>query len=242
MLIVLYTVINFKRMKKIVFICALMFGFTLVAQTTITKNLGDYSDLKVFNGIDLELIKSDEQRLEITGEKSEMVKIKNVDNTLKLSLPFSLIPENNAANGKVLVKLFYNKNIALIDANEGATITGKDLNQDKIEVNAQERAFINMVINVKHLEVRASSGGIIKLSGTAKNQNIDLDLYGIYHGFDLKVTSASTVKAGTGAKAEVLAGETLNAKVSFGGSIFYKGNPEVVKDKKVIGGIIKKRD
>jgi hypothetical protein len=50
------------------------------------------------------------------------------------------------------------------------------------------------------------------------------------------------VKAGTGAKAEVLAGEILNAKVSFGGSIFYKGNPKVVKDKKVIGGIIQKRD
>ena len=52
----------------------------------------------------------------------------------------------------------------------------------------------------------------------------------------------STVKAGTGAKAEILAGQTLSATVSFGGSIFYKGNPEVVKDKKVIGGIIQKRD
>ena len=39
-----------------------------------------------------------------------------------------------------------------------------------------------------------------------------------------------------------MAGTTLNAKVSFGGSIFYKGEPEVVKDKKVIGGIIQKRN
>jgi hypothetical protein len=34
----------------------------------------------------------------------------------------------------------------------------------------------------------------------------------------------------------------LNAKVSFGGAIFYKGNPKVVKDKKVIAGIIEKRN
>lgn len=212
------------------------------AQTTITKDLGDYSTLKIYNGIEAELIKSSDQKLEITGEKSEMVKIKNVDGTLKLSLPFSLKPEENAAEGKILVKIYYSKNIAVIDANEGATITGKDFNQDKVEVNAQERALINLTTTTDYLTVRASSGGIIKLTGTSKNQEVDIDLYGIYHGFNLKVSGNSTVKAGTGAKAEIMAGETLTAKVGFGGSIFYKGDPEVVKDKKIIGGIIKKRE
>ena len=229
-------------MKKIVFICVVMLSYITTAQTTVTNNLGDFTTLKVYNGIEIELIKSDEQKLEITGKKSERTKIKNVNNTLKISLPFSLKPENNAANGEILVKLYYNKDIPIIDANEGATITGKIFNQDKLEVNAQERAFINLNLDVKHLEVRATSGGIIKLSGETKNQNVDLDLYGIYHGFALKTTNASTVKSGTGAKAEILAGETLTAKVSFGGSIFYKGNPEVIKDKKVVGGIIQKRE
>lgn len=229
-------------MKKIVFICAFIFSFTITAQTTVTKDLGDYSTLKVYNGIEVELIKSTEQKLEITGEKSEMVKIKNVNNTLKLSLPFSLKPENNTADGKVLIKIYYNKNIDIVDANEGATITGKDFNQDKVEVNAQERAFINLTTKTDYLTVRASSGGIIKLTGTAKNQEVDLDLYGVYNGFNLKVSANSNVKSGTGAKAEIMAGDTLSAKVSFGGSIFYKGNPAVVKDKKVIGGIIQKRN
>ena len=229
-------------MKKIILICVLLITLSFTAQSKVTKNLGDFTTLKVYNGIELELIKSTEQKLEITGEKSEIVKIKNVNNTLKISLPFSLKPENNAANGEVLVKLYYSKNIDIVDANEGATITGKEITQDKLEVNTQERAFINLVVNVKHLEVRASSGGIIKLSGTTKNQTVNVDLYGIYNGFNLINKANTTVKAGTGAKAEVFAGETLNAKVSFGGSIFYKGNPEVIKDKKVIGGIIQKRD
>ncbi|WP_405563925.1 head GIN domain-containing protein [Polaribacter sp. Asnod6-C07] len=229
-------------MKKIIFICVLMMSLSFVAQSTVNKKLGDFSTLKVYNGIELELIKSNESKIEITGLKSEKVKIKNVNNTLKISLPFSLKPENNAANGEVLVKLYYSKSIDTIDANEGATITGKEINQNHLEVKSQERAFVNLVVKVKHLEVKTSSGGIIKLSGTTKNQTVDVDLYGIYNGFDLKATANSTVKAGTGAKAEILAGETLNAKVSFGGSIFYKGNPEVLKDKKVIGGIIQKRD
>ncbi|WP_439130831.1 head GIN domain-containing protein [Polaribacter sp.] len=229
-------------MKKIIYLFLLFSSLTVMSQSKVTKNLGDFSILKVYNGIELELIKSTEQKLEITGKKSEIVKIKNVDNTLKISLPFSLKPENNLANGEVLVKLYYKNTIAVIDGNEGATITGKEIKQDKLEVKSQERAFINMVVNVKHLEVKAISGGIIKLSGNVKNQNVDVDLYGIYNGFDLKAKNNSTVKAGTGAKAEILAGETLNAKVSFGGSIFYKGNPEVLKDKKVVGGIIQKRD
>ena len=229
-------------MKKYISLFILCWGFTVFGQTTITKNLGDYTTLKVYNGIELELIKSTESKLVITGNKSEMVTVKNVDNTLKITLPFSIKPENNSANGQVLVKLYYMNPIAVIDANEGATITGKEIKQEKLEVNSQERAFINLVLDVKHLEVRASSGGIIKLSGSVKNQDVNVDLYGIYNGYALLATSNSTVNAGTGAKAEISAGETLKAKVSFGGSIFYKGNPEVLKDKKVVGGIIQKRN
>lgn len=229
-------------MKIPAFILLFIFGNTLVAQTTITKNLGDFSILKVYNGIEVELVKSSDQKIEITGEKSESVSIKNIDNTLKISLPFSLNPDKNLAKREVLVTIFYNKNIDVIDANEASTITAKEIRQDKLEVNAQEKAFINLVVAVKHLEVRASSGGVIKLTGTAKNQVVDLDLYGIYNGFNLACSSSSVVKSGTGAKAEIFAGESLNAKVTFGGSIFYKGDPEIVKDKKVIGGIIQKRN
>lgn len=229
-------------MKNIFFILMLLVHVASQSQSTVSQNLGDFTTLKVFNGIEVELIKSNEQKIEIRGKKSEKVTIKNVDKTLKLTLPFSLKPENNSADGEVIVKLFYSSNIDVIDANEGATITGKDINQEKLVVNSQERALINLVINTKYIEVKTSSGGIIKLSGTTKHQDVNLDLYGVYRGFNLKTENTSTVKAGTGAKAEIFAGETLTAKVSFGGSIFYKGNPELIKDKKVIGGIIQKRN
>jgi hypothetical protein len=231
-----------KKMKNIVFICAILCSLSQTAQSTVTKNLGDYTVLKVYNGIALEMLKSTEAKLVITGKKSEKVNIKNVNGTLKIALPFSVNLAERSAEGDVLVTLYYKSDIAIVDANEGATITAKKIQQDKLEVNVQEGAFINLVIEVEDLEVRASSGGIIKLTGTAKNQTVDVDLYGVYNGFGLKAALSSTVQAGTGAKAEIMAGETLKAKVNFGGSIFYKGNPEVTKDKKIIGGTIQKRD
>jgi len=224
-------------MKKLLFISLLFFTIISNAQEKITKNLGDFSILKVFNGIEVEIIKSDKNFLEITGEKATKVRIKTIDNTLKILLKF---PEISADN-KVLVKLFYNNPLTTIDGNEGATITGKDIKQEKLIVKAQERAFINLVINVNRVEVKAISGGIIKLSGAVKTAKIDTDLYGIFHGFNLKVANVATVQAGTGAKAEVFTEKTLHASVNFGGSIFYKGTPKLITDKKVAGGIIKQR-
>ena len=131
-------------MKKKIFICALFINLIITAQTTVTKSLGDFNIIKAYNGIELELIKSTEQRIEIIGEKSEKLKIKNVNNTLKLSLPFSLRPSENIADGGVKIKLYYNKTINIIDGNQGATITAKNFNQDNVELNAEQRAFINI--------------------------------------------------------------------------------------------------
>ncbi len=225
-------------MKKVVAIIAFFITTTLISQTTITKVLGDFSELKVFNGIDVEIIKSNEQKIEISGVKAEKVKVKNTNKTLRISLKFPEI----IADGKVNVKIYYKNNINLIDANAGGTITGKNIDQLQLEVKAQEKAFINLVVKVKHLKVKSTSGGIVKLSGSAKNQDVTVDLYGIYHGYNLKILENTTIKAGMGTKAEIATGETLNVKVSFGGSVIYTGNPEVIKDKKVVGGIIKKKD
>ena len=228
--------------RKTIVVLFILLSYKAFSQTIINKNLGDFSTLKVYNGIEVLLVKSNEQKIEIKGEKSEKVKIKNVNGVLKLSLPFSLKPEENFANGQVIITLYYNSNIDIIDANEGATIKGEGFEQTKLKVNSQERAFINLVLKVTHLDVRASSGGIIKLTGSSESQEVDIDLYGIYHGFEMKVKGNSNVFSGAGAKAEISTEKTLNAKVSFGGSIFYKGSPEVKKNKKVIGGIIQRRN
>ena len=228
-------------MKKTLLILIISLTHSIYSQTVVKKALGDYSILKVYNGIEVLLLQSKEQKIEIKGEKSEKVKIKNVNGVLKLSLPFSLKPENNYGKGKVFITLYYNSNIDVIDANEGSIITGKEFHQEKLKVNSQERAFIDLTLKVTHLNIRASSGGVIKLTGSSESQTVNIDLYGVYNGFGLNVTGNTNVFSGTGAKAEISAGKTLSAKVNFGGSIFYKGSPEVQKNKKVIGGIIQRR-
>jgi len=221
-------------MKKLLTLVSLFTIFSIYSQDTIKKAVGDFTTLKVYNGIGVELIKSDKQEIVITGEKAQKVNVKTTRNILKLYLPF---PES-LANGKVKIILYYSKDIDIIDANEGASITAKEFKQSKVEIKTQEMAFINMVLEVQYLTIKAVTGGVIKLTGSTKNQTIEVNNSGVYRGYNLKVENTTYIRAALGGKGEVNSGETLDAKVSFGGTIFYKGTPEVLKTKKVLGGII----
>ncbi len=225
-------------MKKLLTLVSLFTIFSIYSQDTIKKAVGDFTTLKVYNGIDVELIKSDKQEIFITGEKAQKVNVKTTRDILKLYLPF---PES-LANGKVKIVVYYSKDIDIIDANEGASITAKEFKQQKVEIKTQEMAFINMVLEVQYLTIKAVTGGAIKLTGSTKNQTIEVNNSGVYRGYNLKVENTTYIRAALGGKGEVNSGETLDAKVSFGGTIFYKGTPEVLKTKKVLGGTIEAKN
>ena len=209
----------------------------ITAQNNFKKDLGSFKILKIYNGIDVELIKSKKNFVEVSGEKSDKIRFKSDNHKLKILLSFP----QTIAEGKVKVILYYNSNIDIIDVNEGSTLTSKILKQQNVEIKAQEGSFINMVIDADHLRVKSTTGSVVKLSGYTSNQIVTVDLGANYHGYNLKVNNMNFIRAGSGAKAEVNSGKILDAKVSFGGSIFYRGKPAVLKVKKVIGGVIESR-
>ena len=224
-------------MKKLALLLTLTCSI-LFAQEPITKNLGDFNTLKVFNGLVVELHKSSDAKIEITGSKSENVVVKNSNGILKIRLKF---PESFMVED-VKVKLFYSDEIDVIDANEGAEIIAiETFNQQHLEVKVQEGAKINMPVEVKYLTVKAVSGGIIKLEGATKNQTIEATTGAIYKAYDLNCKE-TFVTAASGARVQVRTSEVLDAKVRFGGTIYYKGTPEVLKTKKIIGGTIKQKN
>lgn len=138
----------------------------------------------MYNGIDIELIKSDVQKLVITGKKAEKVFVRNGKNTLKIALKFPELLANNT----VKIKLYYKNPITIIDANEGSSITSKKIEQLELEVKTQEGAIINLLLAVKYLTVKSVSGGVVKLTGVAKNQTVEVGSSGVYYGFNIKAT------------------------------------------------------
>ena len=221
-------------MKKLV-VLIIFISASLFAQESTTTNLGDFNELKVFNGLTVELQKSNTSKIEISGSQADDVSIKNIDGILKIRLKFpeSFIAEN------VKIVLYYANNITILDANEGAYIVSKEtLNQQHLEVKVQEGAKIDLNVETKHLVVKTVSGGIIILTGSSENQSVEANTGGIYYGFDLKSKQAIVTSA-AGSNVEVKASDILDAKAQFGGSIYYKGSPEVLKSKTIVKGTIK---
>jgi len=220
-------------MKKITLLLILISTLGM-SQETITTKLGDFHTLKVFNGLTVELQKAATSKVVISGSQSEDVSIKNADGVLKIRLHF---PDSFTAED-VKIVLYYSKDIDVLDANEGGEIfSDKTLKQQHLEVRTQEGAKINLAVNTKHLTVKSVSGGIIELTGVTENQTVEATTGGIYEAFEMQSKQA-IVTAASGANVEISISEILDAKVRFGGNIYYKGTPEVLKTKKVIGGKI----
>ena len=221
-------------MKHLLFVSLLICSVAF-AQEPITKKVGDYHTLKVYNALHVELKKSSSSKVEIMGAKSEDVVLKNSDGVLKIRLQF---PDSFTAEN-VRIVLYYNKPIQVLDSNEGAHIVSeKTIKQKQLEVKVQEGAKIICPVKVDYLTVKSVTGGLIQLSGSTSNQNVEATTGGIYEGYELKSDHASVLSA-SGAQVRVNASDLLDARVRFGGNIHYMGNPETLKTKKVIGGVIR---
>lgn len=209
----------------------------LFSQETIETKLGDFTSLKVFSGLKVELIKANETKVVVTGTKANQVSVKNKNGTLKLSL--KLI--EGFKYDDVTIKLYYQNNIATLDANEGSHIFSNEIiKQQHLELKTQEGARIETSLAIKYLTIKCVSGGIIDIEGSVQNQKIEANTGGIYEGFEVE-SIQTTVVSSAGAVVEVTVSEMLDAKVNFGGTIYYRGNPEALKTKKVIGGKIEQK-
>jgi hypothetical protein len=224
-------------MKKLTLLLFLTCSI-IVAQETITTNLGDFNQLKVFSGLEVKLEKATVAKVVITGAKADQVSVKNKNGLLKLSLKFP----DGFKYEDVNITLYYSNDISILDANEGAHIYSKEaIEQLNLELKVQEGARIELPVKVKYLTAKAVSGGIIDINGTSQNQTVDANTGGVYKASQVK-SALTTAIASSGAIINVNATEVLDAQVNFGGTIYYKETPEELKTKKVVGGTIKQTE
>jgi hypothetical protein len=224
-------------MKNLVIICLFLFS-TVYSQDQITKKLGDFHTLKVFNGLKVELVHAATPKIEILGSRPDVISVKNSNGILKIRVDIL----EGFRNENVNVIVYYKNVIHILDANEGALITSeKAIKQNQLEIKVQEGARAILPINTKFVAIKAVSGGVVELRGKSENQQVEASTGAMYHGFELESKEAQVVSA-TGARVEVNAADMLDAKVRLKGLIYYKGNPETLYTKKTVGGTIQKVD
>ena len=224
-------------MKRIFIIFTILLTSIITAQNPIEKNIGDFKELKVYDLIVVELIKSDTNKVIITGNDARSVQINNKNGTLKIRMELSKIFDGN--NTKV--QLYYTT-VDIIDANEGSKIYSNDsIKQFEIDLRAQEGANIHVPVEVNYINAKAVTGGIIKVEGVAKKGNVSLLTGGAFQGKDLRAETTS-VSINAAGEAAVNVSKVLDIKIRAGGDVFVYGKPETINESKVFGGRVKQMD
>jgi hypothetical protein len=218
-------------MKKLIIGAAILFVQMSFGQ--VTKELGDFDTVKVYDKLSVKLVQSSENKVVIKGARETELEAVNKNGVLKLRMPFPKLLSGNDLE----VTLYY-KHIELIDANEGAEVISKEaIKATSFKVSAQEGAKINVDLNVDKLKVSSVSGGEITATGKADNLDASLGAGGYFLGSKL-ATSQTKVSVSAGGKADVNASTLVDAKVSAGGSIYIYGKPKQINQKTVFGGKI----
>lgn len=218
-----------KHLYLIVFfVCAQVFS-----QDPVTKTLGEFSELKVYDLINIELIKSEENKIIISGDNKIDVSVIQKNNKLKIRMKL-----NKLFNGKnTNVKLYYTS-IDEIDANEGANVyvNGK-IKQYEIILRAQEGAQITAAVDTKLLSVKSVTGGVVTTTGQTSKLDLSLRTGGVYEG-SKTITQNSSLFIKAGGEASVNTTNVLNVKIFSGGDVFVYGTPKQLKQNKLFGGRI----
>jgi len=218
-------------MKKLV--CSLLLISSLTyAQTE--KKVGDFYKVTAFDQITVELITSEENRVELSGINSEEMEVVNNNGELKLRMPLTKLLKGN----QVKVKVYYT-DLDAVEANEGSQISSEAVFKGTdFTIIAKEGAKIDLHLEVSKLNTKIVSGAIVTTEGFAKNQDITMSAGAIYYAKKL-TTEQTEISINAGGEATVFATELVEAKVRAGGSIEIYGNPKNVNQKTFAGGEIK---
>lgn len=227
----------YRKLTLLLFCCYMLQATSLLAQeSTLTRTLSSFSEIKVFDGISVTLIQGDKNEAVIKGANTDDVAIVVADGILKIRMKVNKI----FSGYRTFVDVYYKQPLGVIDVNEDARIISEEIiRQEVLEVKAQEGGEIQVRAEVTQFLVKAVTGGLITAEGSSKNQDVQINTGGIYKGSKFE-TGFCTVNVNAGSQAEIHARDYVKATVKAGGEVFVYGDPAKMDEKTVFGGTIKR--
>ncbi|HEY4539476.1 MAG TPA: head GIN domain-containing protein [Faecalibacter sp.] len=223
-------------MKNIFFTAIALIG-TPFSFAQLTKNVGDYNSLKVYDRIPVELIQSNTNKVEVSGDLEKEVDVVNKNGDLKIKMN-SL---NLMQGSKVKVKVYY-KNLYDIQASQGSMIFSDDkIKSSILKLSSNEGSSIKLDIDTKKVDAKINSGAELILNGDADALTVNANSGGKFYGKTLNTENAS-LTTNVGGIIEAKVKESVDAKTRAGGTIDIYGSPKVKNNKTIAGGTINFRD
>ncbi|MBD0831260.1 head GIN domain-containing protein [Aestuariibaculum sediminum] len=218
-------------MKTLIKLFVFCITTIIYAQAPVETEIGEFNELKVYDLIQVKLVKANENKAVISGKNKNNVVFNNKNGVLKIKMEFEKLFDGDATN----VTLYYTS-FDTIDVNEGSKVESDDeIKQFEVNLRAQEGGIIKVPINVSVVNTKAVTGGIVETKGTAKEQTVALRTGGVFKGTHLE-TKYTDVTINAAGEAYVRASEQVDATVRAGGNVYIYGKPTTINETTVIGG------
>ena len=216
-------------MKKIFFLL-----ITQLVFSQIEKNIGDFQELKVLDGINVVLEKSSENNIKITGDNTENVVVINKSGTLILRM--QLVKKLKGQN--TVIKLKHKSRIFLIEAKQAATVISKDtLKQSTMYLKSASGGQIELNLQTEKATASANSGGVINVKGTTFSFEAVAKSGGVIKANEF-LSSQTEAVVSSGGSCKANARDIFEAKASLGGAIGVYGSPKTLNQTISLGGNI----
>jgi hypothetical protein len=223
-----------KKIVDIICLLSIVIG-SISAQSSQVRKIESFNGVSVFGSVDLMLLKgkSDSLRIVCDGILLDKVHVTNEKGMLKISATDKLFSKYR----NIEIYVAFNE-LTKIEANAGAYIRCKEpVITDSLIVNAGTGSSIMLVVSVNHLNSSIGKGATVSLEGLSKSIFVSAGSGGILNAYDLK-SEAVTAKASMGGIVKIGVTDMLDASVSMGGSVSYRGTPKSKKEHKTFGGSI----
>lgn len=223
------------------------------------RNVGAFSGIQVSTGVNLVFKQEDPTSVKVIADADKLqyiiTKVENgilkvyVDNKGEKNLKFKNISVNVSSprmnNIKVSSGALFTaispvrENNLNIDASSGAMVKGTFEVANNARLEASSGTSIKVELNAKNMILKGSSGSDTSIMGEAETATFDISSGALCKGENFRADRVEA-ESTSGASLSVNASDTLKAKASSGGTIRYRGNPEITSDiSKMSGGTLK---
>jgi hypothetical protein len=203
---------------------------------TIERTTESYDAISVSGWFDVTLTDGKEGNISIKGEENllEYIITEVKDDRLVVKIKNGVnLQSSSWKNGSISVTIPVEKISDLSMSGSGDLVSQKVLKATDFEVGMSGSGDMSVTVEATDIEVNLSGSGDMNLAGSAENLEVQISGSGDVNAYDLNADNVSAMVSGS-ATVKVTANETIKARVSGSGDIYYRGNPKKI-DSKISG-------
>ena len=226
----------------IAFFMVCLAAFNIV-QAQQVRAVGNFSSIDCSSGVTVLLTQGAENKVTVSCSNDDFLnKIKtevDKNGVLKIFVEYDKAMDNKKYKGityKAFVTFVALQNIS---ASSGSTInTDGNVQAELLNITVSSGAVLNASLQINNGTIVLSSGAVATIKGKANEISIETNSGAVVNGYEF-ATQVCNAAAASGAIIKIAVDKQLNTKVSSGGSIIYKGMPQIKSIQQKSGGGVK---